>query len=67
MVFDKLDPDNYENDIHNLCFLLSASPETLQDWFDKMTEDDLEYAVELLENASAAELSALFDDTITLH
>lgn len=67
MVFDKFDKENYENDIHNLSFLLSASPETLQDWFGKMSEDDLDYAVELLENATPAELSYIFDDTIVLH
>jgi len=32
----------------NLEFLLNATPEVLKDWYDKVDEDDHEYASELL-------------------
>lgn len=35
-------------DHENLEFLLAASPETLADWWEQSTEDDHEYAMELL-------------------
>ena len=38
--------NDYDRD--NLNFLLNASPETLEDWYEKMDEDDHEYASELL-------------------
>lgn len=38
-----------ERDKSNLEFLLSASPDILQDWYDKMNADDHQYARELLE------------------
>lgn len=37
------------DDRENLKFLLTASKETLQDWYSKMGEDDYKYALELLE------------------
>lgn len=38
-----------QHDRDNLMFLLTSSKETLQDWYNKMDEDDLRYAMELLE------------------
>jgi hypothetical protein len=38
-----------QHDRDNLKFLLTASRETLQDWYNKMDEDDLLYAMELLD------------------
>lgn len=35
-------------DRKNLKFLLEATPETLDDWYSKASEDDLEYADSLL-------------------
>lgn len=37
-----------EWDRNNLEFLLNASPDVLKDWYDKVDEDDREYASELL-------------------
>lgn len=53
-----------KHDRDNLKFLLTASKETLQDWYSKMDEDDLCYAMELLD-AYSKELdvrSALLED-----
>jgi hypothetical protein len=33
----------------NLEFLMAATPEVLEDWYDKMDDDDIAYAFELLE------------------
>ena len=58
-----------ERDLDNLEFLLTASNETLTDWFTKMDQDDIEYAFELLEMAKlemidqATELSSLQEST----
>lgn len=41
-----------ENDIINLIFILSASPETILDWWNKVSEDDHKYATELLKTYS---------------
>ena len=41
-----------DHDRSNLEFLLTASPEVLQDWYSKMEEDDILYAFELLQAAS---------------
>lgn len=41
-----------DHDRSNLEFLLTASPEVLQDWYSKMDEDDILYAFELLQAAS---------------
>ena len=38
-----------ENDMQNLDFLLNASPEVLADWAATVSEDDLDYATELLQ------------------
>lgn len=40
-----------EYDRANLEFLLSASKETLEDWYSKTSDDDIEYALELLQAA----------------
>lgn len=55
-----------QHDRENLLFLLSASKETLQDWYEQMGEDDYKYALELLE-AYSRELdvrSALMEDSV---
>jgi len=36
-------------DANNLDFLLSVSDEVLRDWYDQASEDDIEYACELLQ------------------
>lgn len=38
-----------KHDQDNLRFLLTASKETLQDWYSQINEDDLAYAMELLD------------------
>jgi len=40
-----------QRDRDNLDFLLNASPEIIQDWYEKMEDDDIMYAFELLEMA----------------
>ena len=40
-----------QRDRDNLDFLLNASPEVIQDWYEKMEDDDIMYAFELLEMA----------------
>jgi hypothetical protein len=58
-----------ERDLDNLEFLLTASNETLTDWFSKMEQDDIDYAFELLEMAKlemidqATELSSMREST----
>lgn len=37
-----------EHDRSNLEFLMSASADVLQDWFESVSEDDINYAMELL-------------------
>ncbi len=37
-----------QHDRDNLEFLLNASPEVLEDWYNQMDDDDIEYAFELL-------------------
>ena len=46
------------NDRNNLNFLMTATPQTLREWYDLASEDDLIYAQELLE-AYQMELNAL--------
>jgi len=41
----------------NLQFLLNADPDTLQEWYDTVDADDIEYASELMD-AYKEELSA---------
>ena len=41
-----------QHDRDNLNFLMSAGPKVLKDWYTKMTADDIEYALELLNIAS---------------
>ncbi len=38
-----------QRDRDNLEFLLNASPEVIEDWYNQMDDDDIEYAFELLE------------------
>ena len=42
-----------QQDRDKLDFLLSASPEVIKDWYEKMDADDILYAFELLEQAGA--------------
>lgn len=43
--YDGLD----ENDHNNLQFILNASPEVIEDWLFSISEDDLDYALALLQ------------------
>ena len=55
-----------QHDRENLMFLLTASKETLQDWYEQMGEDDYKYAMELLA-AYSQELdtrAALMEDRV---
>jgi hypothetical protein len=38
-----------KHDRDNLEFLMAATPEVLEDWYNQMDDDDIEYAFELLE------------------
>jgi hypothetical protein len=38
-----------QRDRDNLEFLLNASPEVIEDWYNQMDDDDIEYAFELLD------------------
>ncbi len=40
-----------QHDRDNLDFLLNASPAVIQDWYNKVEDDDILYAFELLEMA----------------
>lgn len=57
-----------DRDRDNLNFLLSADEHVLRDWYSKMDQDDISYALELLHTASlelvdqAVELSAELSD-----
>lgn len=54
-----------EHDKANLEFILSASKETLQEWYDSLSGDDIAYAQELLDKASlelAMRIVELYDD-----
>ena len=41
-----------QHDRNNLNFLMSVEPKVLKDWYTKMSADDIEYALELLNIAS---------------
>ena len=54
-----------KHDRDNLNFLLNASKSTLNDWYAKVEQDDIEYAFELLAQAKAELLvseAELFDE-----
>ena len=54
-----------QHDRDNLNFLMNASKATLNDWYAKMDQDDIEYAFELLAQAKAELLvseAELFDE-----
>ena len=54
-----------EHDKANLEFILTASPETLVDWYQSLSEDDIAYAQELLATAKTEldlRVIELFDD-----
>ena len=40
-------------DKDNLHFLLSVDPEVFEDWLEQADEDDVEYAIELLQQAKS--------------
>jgi len=42
-----------KRDRENLEFLLNASSEVIEDWYNQMDDDDIEYACELLSLAQA--------------
>lgn len=46
-----------QHDRDNLDFLLNASPAVIEDWYEQMSDDDIEYAFELLA-AYSQELAA---------
>ena len=53
-------------DRENIAFLLSAKEATLRDWYDKMGNDDIEYATEIM-TAYSEELrikSALLNEDV---
>jgi len=52
------------HDKNNLDFLLYSSPETIREWFASVSEDDVQYALEILAQASV-ELDMLADPEIT--
>ena len=39
------------HDKKNLDFLMYASPETIRDWYEHVSEDDIQYALELIRTA----------------
>ena len=59
------------HDKKNLEFLMSVSPEVLQDWYATVSQDDVDYAMELLAYASAefdrAELVQAAKECLTLN
>lgn len=55
-----------KRDQSNLDFLLTVSPETLKDWYAKASEDDREYAMELLMRA-AGKLRLFDGQARTIH
>ena len=44
-------PNMNKHDEDNLRFLLTVSPETLRDWYNSVSQDDIDYAKELLDAA----------------
>jgi len=42
-----------DHDRDNLRFLLTADDSVMQDWYNQVSQDDIEYALELLQMASA--------------
>lgn len=38
-----------KHDRDNLAFLMAATPEVLEDWYNQMDDDDIAYAFELLD------------------
>jgi hypothetical protein len=39
-----------QNDLNNLEFIMSLNVESIKQWWDSISEDDREYAMELLEH-----------------
>lgn len=42
-----------DHDRDNLQFLLTADETAMQDWYSQVSQDDIEYALELLQMANA--------------
>jgi hypothetical protein len=42
-----------QHDRDNLHFLLTADESTMQDWYSRVSQDDIDYALELLQMAGA--------------
>jgi hypothetical protein len=42
-----------EHDRGNLQFLLTADETVMQEWYNRVSQDDIEYALELLQMANA--------------
>lgn len=53
--------DMSESDIDNLKFLVTASAETLRDWYFSVDADDIQYAQELLDDAQR-QIEEMSDD-----
>ena len=51
-------------DRKNLKFLLEATPETLDDWYSKVSDDDIEYADSLL---TLAEMEFYEQQILSIH
>jgi len=51
-----------DHDYQNLRFLLLSSPEVIADWFQKVDDDDHEYAIELLEAATMKDVIAILEE-----
>jgi hypothetical protein len=53
-----------KHDKDNLRFLLCSSNETITDWFHKTSEDDILYAMELLNTAQVEMSMQLLNDEV---
>ncbi len=58
-----------KHDRDNYLFLMSLTPEQFDEWFMTIDEDDVQYAMELIQMARseiAEQLASLFDDVVEL-
>jgi hypothetical protein len=58
-----------KHDRDNYLFLMSLTPEQFDEWFMTIDEDDVKYAMELIQMARseiAEQLASLFDDVVEL-
>ena len=56
-----------QHDTDNLKFLLSLSPVALKQWYEQASQDDIEYASELLDNYEHELLLASVDTDNFVH